>query len=330
MTNALFVLRIGPVAAEILGHDGDAEVAAAFDRSVVLMTARGFVTLGGEGLGDGPLNVLVSKSLGPLDWLRFGLTREAKGAVSGGRLIIGDRFALTTGGAPVWQPPPWPMVSPAGVGAALARIRRDDAAAWPAEGLSRLVIARAPERSDRSARAAAPTIAALAEHLGRALELGLSNDGLSRSATLLIGLGPGLTPSGDDLVGGLLLVLSALGKLRLRDALWEALVPELDLLTTGLSGAHLAAAADGLAAASVHAALNAILIGDVAALPDHIATLRGIGHSSGADTLAGIVLALDAALAAGATGSSTAAQRVEVGRGTGVRWLKARPRSYRS
>ena len=108
----------------------------------------------------------------------------------------------------------------------------------------------------------------------------------------------GLLACGDDLLGGVFLTLSALGGEPLRDALWEALAPELDLLTAGISGAHLAAAAGGLGAASVHEALAAIMSGDQAMLPGHLNIMRGIGHSSGFDTLAGIVLTLEAALAA--------------------------------
>jgi Protein of unknown function (DUF2877) len=293
------IVRIGPVAAEILAHDGEAEVAAVFERSIVVMTQFGFVTLGGEQIGDGPLNVLLTPSPGPLDWVRLGLTRDAKGAVAGGRLHVGDTFALESATAPVWAPPPWPEFSRTRVAASVAFVRAHDVSFWPSEGLSRLVLAGAPDRSDRTARAAAPTVATLAKALPPALAARATNDDLLRAATLLVGLGPGLTPSGDDLLGGLCLTLSALGQTRVREALWDALAPEMDVLTTGLSGAHLAAAADGLAAASVHAAVSALLMHDAATLPGHMETLRGIGHSSGCDTLAGIVLALEAALAAG-------------------------------
>jgi hypothetical protein len=298
MTAALSVMRLGPVAAEILAHDGDAEVAAVHERSVTVMTRHGFVTLGGEGLGDGPLNILLSRSLGPVDWLRFHITREAKGSVSRQRLLLGDTFALDTHAAAIWEPPPWPTPSRTGIVATLAHLRSVAPLSWPAEGLSRLVIAGALDRSDRSARAAAPTIREIRRLLPTALRAGRPDGDLTRAATLLIGLGPGLTPSGDDMLGGLFLALSALGRTELRDALWDALAPELDLLTTGFSGAHLAAAADGLAAALLHAALAAMLSGTLVALPGHLDALRSLGHSSGADALAGLVLALEAVVSA--------------------------------
>jgi Protein of unknown function (DUF2877) len=177
-------------------------------------------------------------------------------------------------------------------------LRQLEPSFWPSEGFSRLVIAGRPDVSDRSARAAQPIITDLTRLLPKAMTTGDASPELVRAATLLVGLGPGLTPSGDDFLGGLFLSLSALGQTELRDGLWDALAPEMDLLTTGLSGAHVAAAADGLASDQVHKALNAILANDAAELPAHIAILRGIGHCSGCDTLAGIMTGLDAALAA--------------------------------
>ncbi|MFX8976555.1 DUF2877 domain-containing protein, partial [Acinetobacter baumannii] len=39
----------------------------------------------------------------------------------------------------------------------------------------------------------------------------------------LIGLGPGLTPSGDDLVGGALIALAELDLPNIRDVLWSTI-----------------------------------------------------------------------------------------------------------
>ena len=297
MNTGLSAISIGPVAAEILAQDGDADVAAVFERSCYVMTTYGYIAIGGEALGHGPLNVLLKAHLGPLDWIRLGVTREAKGAIAKGRLSIGEQCVVDVSGAAVWHPEPWPAPKRAAIAASLPAIRTLAAPLCPSEGLSRLVLEAKPERSDRTARAAAPTVMQLVQVLPGALRTGQAGADLVRPATLLLGLGPGLTPSGDDLLGGLFLALSALGHTALRDALWEALAPELDLLTVGISGAHLAAAADGLGAETVHRALAAIVTNDNATLAGHLATLRGIGHSSGFDTLAGIVLALDAALA---------------------------------
>ena len=299
MTAALTPVRQGAVAAEILGHDGAAEVIGVFERCFYVAAPGGIFCVGLESLGDGPLHILLSAPSVPPLWPRFGITREAKGWVRRRRLGIGDDFLLDLDGLDIWLPPAWPITAAAPVRASLADIRALTAPLCPTEGLSSLVFT--PERTlrDRTAEAAAPLVHELQPTLQQALVNRQVDARMIQLATLLIGLGPGLTPSGDDLLGGVFLTLSAIGRTRLRDALWAALEPELDLLTVEISSAHLAAAADGLAAAAVHAALNAMLTHDATTLPHHLHALRALGHSSGFDTLAGIVLTLDAALAAG-------------------------------
>lgn len=292
-------LSIGPVAAEILTIDGEAEVAAVFERCFYLAVPRGFVCIGVEALGDGPLNLLLDFGASAPDWPSLGITREAKGTIASGRLHIGDRFSLPVETVSRWQPPPWPLVSEADIERGVAIVRRLAPPLCPAEGLSRLVIGDA-RRADRTARAAEALVRDLRIALDASLQVGASTRDLQRSATLLIGLGPGLTPSGDDLLGGILLALSALGHGDLRDDLWRALEGELEHLTVGISAAHLAASADGLASAAVHDALISILRGDADAVPHHLSALAAIGHSSGFDTLAGLILSCEAALAVGA------------------------------
>lgn len=297
MSVALSPIGMGPIAAAIMQHGGEAEVAAVFERCFYVRCPGGIVCVGMETLGDGPLNVLLSApNTAAPEWANMGITREAKGSVSKGRLDIGDRFALDVLTAPVWQPPAWPATTGAAIARSLVTLRALAAPLCPPEGLSRLVLG-SVERADRTARAAAPTVRQLAAALVQSVADDRPSAELTRSAVLLLGLGPGLTPSGDDLLGGVFLTLSALGRTALRDKLWTAIEPELDLLTVDISAAHLSATADGLGAGIVHAALAAILTVDAATFPSHLTNLSGLGHSSGFDTLAGIVLTLEAAAA---------------------------------
>ena len=128
------------------------------------------------------------------------------------------------------------------------------------------------------------------------LQTALSTDDLSRAtgvAARIAGLGPGLTPSGDDLLAGAMgfhAWAEAAGHADtggpMRAAISDAAVPR----TTRLAGQLLRAAAGGHVAAPVVALLSSIFRRDRAFPPD-LAPILAIGETSGADMLAGIRLA---------------------------------------
>lgn len=112
-------------------------------------------------------------------------------------------------------------------------------------------------------------------------------------AARIAGLGPGLTPSGDDVLAGLLAFRSWAevagrwpGGAPLRAAIREAAVPR----TTRLAGQLLAAAEHGHVAAPL-AGLLASLLARRATFPPDLAGLLAIGATSGADLLGGTRLA---------------------------------------
>ena len=104
----------------------------------------------------------------------------------------------------------------------------------------------------------------------------------------LLGRGQGLTPSGDDALAGILLVSHAVG----RAAPLAAAVRSRLAATTAVSAALLDAAADGYAAPDVVALVDAALAGDDAGVSRALPAVLAIGHTSGADLVAGIVGAL--------------------------------------
>lgn len=104
----------------------------------------------------------------------------------------------------------------------------------------------------------------------------------------LVGLGPGLTPSGDDLLAGLLFGLRALDLANLADAL-AAPVLAAAARTTPISAALLRCAAAGQPCGEAADLLLAVTADDgVAAAAER---LRGLGHTSGADLARGLILA---------------------------------------
>jgi len=109
------------------------------------------------------------------------------------------------------------------------------------------------------------------------------------SVARLVGLGPGLTPSGDDYLGGAMITLHALGQSDLAYALFASV----DLaLTNRISAAHLFAASEGAGAAPLHDALYDVMCGRTETMPHRFVGLGLMGHRSGRDAFAGCHIVL--------------------------------------
>jgi hypothetical protein len=160
----------------------------------------------------------------------------------------------------------------------------------PQDGLALLAPGGRSQHGSMARVAAAPI-----DHLGDLLRGEPTVEAAHDAARIapLVGLGPGLTPSGDDVLGGLLVALALVGRIALRDRLWRALHRAIAERTTEISRAHLAAAAEGQGGAQLHSALSAIMRGASAGIEGACAALGGVGHTSGWDALAGGLLVLE-------------------------------------
>lgn len=108
-------------------------------------------------------------------------------------------------------------------------------------------------------------------------------------AEALLGLGPGLTPAGDDFVVGMLVALHGLRLTTTAKVLAAWVKRKAAARTNEISVAHLLAACSGEASAPVHAVLNALMQPDQAELSERVHALAGLGHSSGWDALGGVI-----------------------------------------
>lgn len=114
--------------------------------------------------------------------------------------------------------------------------------------------------------------------------------GWDRLVLGLLGLGPGLTPAGDDLLAGLLVGLS--DRPDVRDPLAAAVQRHAPARTTWLSAELLRLAAAGLAAPAVVAVADALAgHADDDALPRALPALLAVGHTSGPALARGLLLA---------------------------------------
>ena len=109
----------------------------------------------------------------------------------------------------------------------------------------------------------------------------------------LIGLGPGLTPSGDDYFGGMMIALHAVGETRICRQLWKLVYPGAKDTSNPISCAHLKAASHGEGSETIHRALSAVLKGCPQGIQNCLSGIDHIGHTSGWDIMAGVVIALE-------------------------------------
>ena len=189
--------------------------------------------------------------------------------------------------APDALPPPWHAPSmdgcraaPARVAAHLELLASEIRSLGAPRGLARLLIGAEPPF---------PVAARAAEAMALAASV-RSNDpeGFEAAALRLIGVGDGLTPSGDDFVGA---ALFALHVLRPDHRHWTAvanrLCGEADARTHIISATLLGDLAAGRSFAPLHELLIAAAAGGDLRGPAR--ALTGIGHSSGWDMLAGLI-----------------------------------------
>jgi hypothetical protein len=166
-------------------------------------------------------------------------------------------------------------------------------------------------RLKRRLRALPAAARALARHAGAPLPAGpfepalaaalarFRQDGEVRALTALVGVGEGLTPSGDDVLVGVLAGLDAAREVSgdaaaLRERLCAGLERGTSR-TTRLAAQMLDAAAAGFYAEPVLGLLETLALPrpGAKALERAVADLLAVGHRSGADTLRGIEAALE-------------------------------------
>lgn len=160
---------------------------------------------------------------------------------------------------------------------------------WPAGAVNPGAVDRDRLRRLRSRLSDHELAPGVVAHLRAAAAALAVADQVGASAHLVevLGLGAGLTPSADDAVAGLLLVSRAtLGHTAVAEV-GRRVSAAATRRTTTISAALLAHAAQGRAAPQVVAAVDA-LTGD-GRLEPALDALWSLGHSSGADTAAGLL-----------------------------------------
>ena len=240
------------------------EVLAVYDRAVSTRTGHGdLVTLAVLDAGNGPNRILVPGSGG--DW--YSVSSGDAVRLHQGRLHVGSKLMVLLDGAEPWC-------------GKIPVVERPQAAVLAdVDWLQRRLVPLAPPVGHEKS-------------LGLRIQLldtALSHDGLEAitAAVLpLIGFGPGLTPSGDDYLVGLLCGLGTIG--RKRASLVGAIRANLDR-TTFISGCYLSFACDMRFSQALLDLANTVALGDRSKIDITKKTCLKFGHTSGQYMINGLI-----------------------------------------
>ncbi|MYW69791.1 DUF2877 domain-containing protein [Streptomyces sp. SID8379] len=281
--------------AELLDHlrplTGTGSVHSVFARVVNLLTPDGtLVALAARTAGDAPRTLVLDLA----DWTGTELAAGGSVTFAEGNLRLGSArhpLLVTTAEAL-----PWHAVAPS-----LAHLA-PGALAAAADALERLNDAHGARGGMLGA---APGAGLMEQAVARALDDGRTRllaavrardvPGIRAGVLSLLGLGPGLTPAGDDFLGGLALVAALPGSAlaHLTPVLRDVLPAHLGR-TTDLSHATLFEAVEGRVRGDLIDVLRELA--DTTRPPQalHVPARKvlAVGHTSGSDTLSGLTAGL--------------------------------------
>jgi hypothetical protein len=293
-------LQVGFVARRALDPGRRGRVTAVFEHSAYLSVGAQWIAIADGACG--PIAILVP-SVAPelIAELRVGDPVETDRR--GVHLGEGARLDLTR--APTWHPPALPIGTPGSLGRGLRALRSMARDRVRREGLGACLLGEDAGRATAPVlRMAAPAVTGLRDWLSGIRHEPQGGPPLSPpDVRALVGLGPGLTPSGDDFLAGAMIAAHAVGRADLARSLLDAIERCAARGVGPISRAHLEAASQGAGHAHLHAALGHILAGDISMLSVALDAIDDIGHTSGWDALAGAVTLLDALESGGGRGA---------------------------
>jgi hypothetical protein len=290
------IASAGPLARRALRDFARGKVEAVFERSFYAAIEDRWICILSCRGGMGPLNARCDKAGLESAIQRFVRVGD-EAAIGRGILSIGTKLSFDFRQAAGWHPPILSRCEQHSVADGMNALRRClDLRSLPPNGLAFLLAGEGRAIGSDAPLAAATKrpLESLFLLLSVAMASGKTSCIDTRALEPLLGLGPGLTPSGDDIIGGVIITLHLLGLAHIRDALWARLKPSLPEATNRISIAHMEAAAEGYGHEAVHDLVNAILAGHTGNLDRQLDAISALGHTSGWDTLVGIVVTASA------------------------------------
>lgn len=289
------VRRYGSAASQLLAAGLMGKVAAVFKSSFYIETKTGFACIGNEELYASPLNISTDAP-GTMNWSACGLRLNDSFEISLDVIRIGNRFVFPLTGSQNWSHDTRPFAwNISDLRRGLSSFYQEAQVFLPAEGLSGFIL------DNRSARLHTPicqTAKRSIDKLRGWLFNVFQNPEEIPSVELeeiqtLIGLGPGLTPSGDDFLGGMMIALHDLGEAETASFLWQVIGRSIKEKSNPISYAHIKSASMGEASEGIHHLTSSILKGSTSPIKNSLQEIEKIGHTSGWDCMAGIILTLE-------------------------------------
>ena len=291
LSKEIAITDIGAIARDVLVQANEATVMGVTSRGMFLLLHSGWVVFLSHDIYHGPLTLNYHGDSNHLNLLKNGQIAR----LSPGRIAFPEAGLLVhTGQAVSWEAPSTPQ------GVLLPEKRQEQL---------RLVARQLLDRQQTSpisvllpfllgwvetCEAQDKTPLPILVNLQRSLQ-GRQSSGIAQGLEALLGMGSGLTPSGDDLTIGFLLALRRWGHVLAPDLdvglLGGEILPYAYRRTTTLSANLIDCALRGQANERLILALDGILSGN--ADPSACAaTLAGWGNTSGLDAFLGMALAM--------------------------------------
>lgn len=255
-------------------------VHSVFTHTINIETAAGtLITLAGSGCDDAPDSVVLDVP----DFAGQGVVVGDLVTAMPARIAIAGRLTVNLRGAARWQEELPRGVDPQCLRANLPLVQAQLAAAGTAGGM--LAPASATDAwTGEITRALAVGTAQVRLSLLRG-----DDDAFRAHAGSLVGLGPGLTPSGDDFLVGLFAALQCGAGAATFARLCADIVDAGASRTNAISLAALRHAAAGRVRASIAQLLQQLCLGSPATVAPALQRVLAIGSTSGTDIAAGVV-----------------------------------------
>ena len=279
-------LSITPDAREWLTNSRHPRILHVFDHACNLINERReILSVVTQQIGNGPFNLVIPRLP---EYLNLHAKRPISNAAN--QLNLGD-LTINTVNAKLWSPhPDWERLHAMRDHITKLLLTNHQKCGLPLRGLRDMPFTQTAQ--GYSTTSLNPNLPITEYQFCNSLISALANADLSSSLTAtpkIAGLGIGLTPAGDDFILGAVLAAWIIHPPEIASVLAQEITNTAVPLTTSLSAAWLKSVGKGEAGILWHEFFDALSLGDSSAIQLQINKLLSIGHTSGADALAGFI-----------------------------------------